>query len=81
MKFLILLLALPLFATPWMLGCLDPTSAIYPTMRLMVWFYPFYMLLSSWLAWRSMRERPTVTWVLLVLEILTTAAIVYAVLQ
>lgn len=48
-------------------------------MSLLLWLFPLYLILSSWLAWRSWRERPTVAWILIVLEILTTAAVLLAV--
>ncbi|MDE5727816.1 MAG: hypothetical protein K2H94_06815 [Duncaniella sp.] len=74
-KILIVLLALPLFSALWLAGRLEPASPIYPTVRLMVWLYPFYMLLSSWLAWKAWAERQAVTWILLAMEVLSTASI------
>lgn len=74
-KILIVVLALPLFSALWLVGRLEPASPIYPTVRLMVWLYPFYMLLSSYLAWKAYAERPSVTWILLAMEILSTVSI------
>lgn len=74
-KILIVVLALPLFSALRLAGMLDPASPVYPTVRLTVWLYPFYMLLSSWLAWKAYAERPVITWILLALEILSTASI------
>ena len=80
MTILIILVSLPLFSFPWLLGAIPP-STMADTVRTFVWIYPFYMLLSSWLAWRAWARRPEVTWILLAVMVLTTAAMFMLVLQ
>ena len=80
MTLLIIVVSLPLFSFPWLLGAIRP-SAMADAVKTFVWIYPFYMLLSSWLAWRAWGRRLEVTWILLAVMVLTTAAIFMLVLQ
>ncbi len=68
---LIVLSCLPLFATPELLSRCPAQPSIA---RTLVWGYPFYMAISGWLAWLSWQQRPYMTWLLMVVMWLTTAA-------
>lgn len=70
----IIIFLLPAFTFPLLLDNIPP-SPVYDTVSALVWIYPFYMLLSAWLAWRSAPRRMLVYWLLLVMMILSTAAI------
>ena len=69
---LIIILTLPVFTLPSLLAQCPPDAR--PT-RTLVWIYPFYMLLSAWLAWRVYVQRPYLTWILLALMILSSIAV------
>lgn len=72
MTLVIILISLPLFSFPALLGrCPENAEAA----RTLVWIYPFYMLLSGWLAWKAYPQRPYVSWLLLAVMILSTIAI------
>ena len=67
---LLVLLALPLFSTPLLLGAATATSPL----RLFAWSYPFYLIASAWCAWRVYPRRPDLAWILAILMVLSTAA-------
>lgn len=71
---LVCIVALPLFSTPWLLAMV-PAGEAGDMIRTLVWIYPFYMLLSAWLAWHAWSRRPDVTWILLIVMVLSTVAI------
>ncbi|MCM1163141.1 MAG: hypothetical protein NC339_02670 [Muribaculaceae bacterium] len=71
---LIIVVSLPLFSFPWLLGAIKP-GPMAETVKTFVMIYPFYMLLSSWLAWKAWPGRHEVTWILLAVMVLTTVAI------
>ena len=72
MTILIILVSLPVFSLP---ALLDSVPADDESLRTIVWCYPFYLLLSGYLAWFASPQRPTVSWTLIVLTVLSSAAI------
>lgn len=72
MTVIILIFLLPVFAFPLLLANIPGGDEAVKTF---VWIYPFYMLLSAWLAWSAYPRRPYVSWILLILMALSTAAV------
>lgn len=72
MTILIIVVLLPVFSLP---ALLDTVPAGDDSLRTIVWCYPFYMLLSGYLAWFAYPQRPTVSWILIALMVLSTIAI------
>ncbi|MDE6858811.1 MAG: hypothetical protein K2J65_00155 [Duncaniella sp.] len=72
MTILIIVVLLPVFSLP---ALLDTVPAGDDSLRTIVWCYPFYMLLSGYLAWFAYPQRPTVSWILIALMILSTIAV------
>ena len=70
--FLILIFTLPIFTLPSLLA---QCSGSDDMPRTLVWIYPFYMILSAFLAWKAYPQRPYLTWVLLAVMILSSVAI------
>lgn len=70
--FLILIFTLPVFTLPSLLAQCQPEAS---ATRTLVWIYPFYMILSAYLAWRAYVQRPYLTWILLAVMILSSIAI------
>lgn len=70
MKLLIIVCALPVLAFPKLMALCAPHS----TAETLLWLYPFYVLLSAVLEWRCWSRRPELTWVLLVVMLLTHGA-------
>ncbi len=68
---LIIIFLLPVTAFPVMLNHAAPGSETLT----FVWIYPFYMLLSAWLAYNAYASRSYITVVLLALMALSTAAL------
>ncbi len=75
-KILIIVLILPVFSTPALLSALPQG---HDEWRTIVWGYPFYLLLSGWLAWISYNSRPSIAWILMILMVLSTVAMWYLV--
>lgn len=69
---LAVVLSLPATATPALLAS---CPAGPEEVRTIVWCYPFYLVLSGWLAVRCWPQRPALAWVLMVLMAASTAAI------
>lgn len=69
--FLIIIFTLPIFTLPGLLAQCSPEAV---ATRTLVWIYPFYMLLSGYLAWRAYPGRPYLTWILLAVMILSSIA-------
>ena len=69
---LIVIFTLPIFTLPSLLDMCAPGDS---AMKTLVWIYPFYMILSGFLAWRTYPARPYLTWILLAVMILTSVAI------
>ncbi|MCM1076956.1 MAG: hypothetical protein NC411_06315 [Bacteroides sp.] len=72
MTILIIIFILPAFSFPILL---TNTPAGDEGAKTFVWIYPFYMLLSAWLAWNAYPRRPYVSWILIVLMALSTLAV------
>lgn len=72
MTVLIIIFLLPVFSFP-VLAANIPSGD--ETAKTFVWIYPFYMLLSAWLAWSAYPSRSYVSWILLLLMALSTAAV------
>lgn len=67
-----IVLALPACSLP---GLLEACPADMPALKAIIWCYPFYMLLSAWLAWQAYPQRPVVSWILMIMMVLTTSAL------
>ena len=69
---IIIVFLLPVFSCPFLIGNLPAGDEVAKTF---VWIYPFYMVLSAWLAWSAYPRRPYVSWILLILMALSTMAV------
>lgn len=72
MTVVIIIFLLPVFTFPLLLANLPAGDE---AVKLFVWIYPFYMVLSAWLAWNAYPRRSYVSWILLILMGLSTAAV------
>jgi len=72
MTILIVIVLLPIFSLP---ALLDTVPAGDDSLQTIVWCYPFYMLLSGYLAWFAYPQRQTVSRILIALMILSTIAV------
>lgn len=71
-KILIVVLALPVLAFPWLLSlCPEDSSA-----ETFLWLYPAYVLLSAWLEWKIWPGRAALAYVLMGLMVLTHGAMI-----
>lgn len=70
--FLIIIFTLPVFTLPSLLSQIGQEEGLTNTL---VWIYPFYMILSAYLAWKAYPLRPYLTWVLLSVMLLSSIAI------
>lgn len=68
---LIIIAMLPGLAFPHLLSATEPATQA----RVFVWLYPIYLLAAGWLAHICYQQRPTVTWMILILMLLTHAAL------
>ena len=59
----IIILMLPLFQFPFLLSLCEPGSPAHP----FLWIYPFYALLSGYLAYICYPTRRAMAWILLIL--------------
>lgn len=71
MTVLIVVLMLPVFSLPALLSAIPPDDS---GMKTIVWCYPFYVIFSGWLAWQCYPQRREVSWILLVLMVMSHAA-------
>ena len=67
----IIICMLPVFSFP---GLLASCPAADTGARTILWCYPFYVIVAAWLAWASWSERPYITWILLILMLLSHAS-------
>lgn len=74
---LILILALPIFQLPWLMG---ETGSDNPAHTL-VTIYPFYVILSAYLAYICYATRPLVSWILMCLMVLSHLSMAYLALN
>lgn len=72
-KLLIIFAALPVCAYPWMLAHTDEDSGTLT----FLWLYPFYVLASAICAWICWLDRREVSWILIILMLLTHAGMLY----
>ena len=70
---LAVLLVLPAFSAPFMFGAVPGGNPVTDTVRTFICIWPFYLLLSGWLAVKAWPSRPEVSWILLVVMLLTSA--------
>lgn len=64
----IIVLSLPIFAFPTMLGMIKTGDEVA---RTMAWFYLIYIILTDYLAWICWPQRKAVTWILLALLVMS----------
>lgn len=70
----IIVAMLPGLVFPWTLSELrDPT----PLLRGLTWFYPLYVVLSGFLAWQCYGRRTVMTWIIIILLLLTHLCFYY----
>ncbi|MBD5314823.1 MAG: hypothetical protein HDS08_01495 [Bacteroides sp.] len=72
MLIVIILVMLPVFQMPMLLATCPPDLS---GIRTLIWGYPFYVLLTGWLAYVSYPSRPAISWILLVIMLMSHAAI------
>lgn len=76
MKWIIVLTSMASIATvPVMLSSLQPESPLKPFM----WLFPLYIAGSAVCAWKCMRNRIELSYILLALMLIATAALTYTV--
>lgn len=63
--------SLPVFAFPTILGMIDPANSMAKTMA---WFYIIYVVITAALAWMCWPQRKYVTWILIIIMLLSHAA-------
>lgn len=73
---IMLILVFPAFSFPEMLSRLDMTSDAAQTLRTLVWLYPLVMIVYAICAWLTWSSRRTISVLLLVMMLLTDAAII-----
>lgn len=65
---------LPGLSYPLMLSLIQTPN---PIVKGLMWFYPAYVLMSGLLAWQCYGRRTTMTWIILVLLLLSHACFYY----
>ncbi len=70
MAAIIIACMLPLIAFPTLLGVTPPDSSA----RTFAWLYPFYVIASGVCAWICWPERKEISWILIILMLLSHAA-------
>lgn len=78
---LAIFLVLPAFSAPFMLSALPGGEPVADTVRTFICIWPFYLLLSGWLAVKAWPSRPEVSWILLAVMLLTSAGMFWLVLH
>jgi len=68
---IIVVLVLPIFALPVLLNRCQSAD---DTRLTLLWLYPLYAVTAGVLAWMCWHERPYMTWILLVLMVMSHAA-------
>jgi len=71
---IILTCMLPGLSFPLTIALLESTN---PIVRGLTWFYPAYVLMSGLLAWQCYGRRSAMTWIILVLLILSHCCFYY----
>ena len=72
MVIVIIVMMLPVFQMPMLLSACPPDLG---GIRTLIWGYPFYVLLTGWLSYVSYPSRPAISWILLVIMLMSHAAI------
>lgn len=72
MTLIIIICMLPAFILPFMLK--TPVSELQETARTLVWLYPAYVVTAGVCAWICYPQRKEITWILLILLLLSHAA-------
>ena len=70
-KLLIIVCCLPLAAYPWLLSASAPGEEN----KWLLYLYPIAVILYAICAWKSWARRPELTWILLIMLLLTHAAL------
>lgn len=68
MVVVIIVLMLPVFQMPELLATCPPGM---DGTRTLIWCYPFYVLLTGWLSYASYPTRPSISWILLFLMVIS----------
>lgn len=68
---IIIIASLPVFTFPTLLGMINPADTVVQTMA---WFYLLYILCTDYLAWICWPERKAITWILILLLLLSHLA-------
>lgn len=71
-KCLVIVAVLPVLAFPWLLSLCPQDNS---TTMYLLWAYPFAEIGSGVLAWLCQKQRPEVSWILIVLMLLMHGAI------
>lgn len=71
MTAIIIVAAMPVFQMPLLLARIAGDDS---QSRIFTYVYPIYVVAAAWLAWCSYPERPVLSWILVVLMLLTHAA-------
>lgn len=70
---MLLITVLPVFQTPMLLDMAHPSVT---SVRLLIWGYPVYVLMSVWLSWLCYRRyRTLLAWIMLILAWLSAIAV------
>ena len=72
-KIVIILSTFPIVALPVVIT--NCSVAQYENVKMFLFFYPFYVIASAIMAWISYRQRPDVTAILIILQLLSHVAI------
>lgn len=68
---IIIVAVIPVMQLPWLLDACQAASQG----RTLVWLYPFYAIIAGYLAYLSYPNRPVISWILIVLMVLSHIAI------
>ena len=72
-KIVIILSTFPIVMLPVVIT--NCSVAQYENVKMFLFFYPFYVVASAIMAWISYRQRPDVTAILIILQLLSHVAI------
>ncbi len=68
---LIIISMLPVMTFPLLLNAMQPSSPA----ETFVWLYPIYVIMAGWLAYLCYKNRPFLTWIILLVVMLTHGSI------
>lgn len=71
---IVVIAALPVFSTPWMLSLCNPADA---TMKTYIWLYPVAIVASAYYCIVSYCPRRLLAWIMLVFMVLIDASMFY----